>query len=261
MRTKSRYREIKSDIPPESPAPDIPEVTIDGQGPESIAAVSVEIPEEPPAADAAPDIRIGSDDSPEVTAAIEKMVAADESAQALKRQIEAQHQAELLRRLAARDPRLLSPDERLSLWKANGLSDRETDFLRENPEMADVPALLNHAAALALREHERDSDGYFDAVRANFEDGMRQLQSQAAATAPEFFRPEPPRPPREHPRIPYSAPVSRDVPSAIPRELNPGKITLTAEEVQAAKFSGISPSEYAVQKLKMLRAKSRGEIQ
>jgi hypothetical protein len=41
----------------------------------------------------------------------------------------------------------------------------------------------------------------------------------------------------------------------------PSKVTLTREELEAARFSNISPEEYAKNKLRMQRAKLTGEIQ
>lgn len=56
-----------------------------------------------------------------------------------------------------------------------------------------------------------------------------------------------------------SAPVSRDVPNSNGRRSTPGKVTLTAQEVEAAKISGISPEEYAKQKIRKQQMVDSGE--
>jgi hypothetical protein len=54
-----------------------------------------------------------------------------------------------------------------------------------------------------------------------------------------------------------SAPVSRDVPSTDGKPR--GKVRLTAQEVEAARVSGITPEEYATQKLKYAEMKANGQ--
>ena len=79
MRTKSKYREIKSNIPPveESAAENIPELKLNGVEAVPVAAVSAEIPPEPE-----PDLEA-------IAKAANEAATADEAALALKRQIEA----------------------------------------------------------------------------------------------------------------------------------------------------------------------------
>jgi hypothetical protein len=87
-------------------------------------------------------------------------------------------------------------------------------------------------------------------------------------STPKFFEPDPAlvppqRPVRNNSTI-VSAPVSRnggpsgDYNGGLPSD--PSKVHLSASEVEAARVSGISTMEYARQKLRMLEAKSRGEI-
>jgi|SRR5215813_12751452 len=239
-RLKSAYREKPQ--PELSPQPTIPEVKIDGHDePESIAAVSVDIPaaEQPNEA---------------VVAAVQGQEKADEAANALRKQIANLQRAEKLQR-----QHLMSLDEKIEFWREGGLSDREADFLRANP--ADMPDLIYYAANKALHEgYERDTEDYFEAVKENFQEGMKQLQAQAAANAPEFFRPPPPKQPAPGASaMTYSAPVSREVPTAGPRvETNPSQVRLSAEEVDIAKASGISLTEYARQKLRLEAEKRAG---
>jgi hypothetical protein len=70
---------------------------------------------------------------------------------------------------------------------------------------------------------------------------------------PKFFEPPPPKAPRAS-SAQYSAPVSREVPSAIPRsereQFDPTRVHLSVEEKEIARASKISETEYARQKLK-----------
>src|SRR5262249_29898754 len=80
-------------------------------------------------------------------------------------------------------------------------------------------------------------------------------------------RPQPqPQPRSEAPirqqrrAIPVSAPPTRDVPSLPTGRPTGGPVRLTPQQFEAAKFSGISPEEYARQLQKMNRMKASGEI-
>lgn len=56
-----------------------------------------------------------------------------------------------------------------------------------------------------------------------------------------------------------SAPVSREVPNSNGKRPASGKVTLTAAEVEAARISGISPEEYAKQKIRKQQMVDSGE--
>jgi hypothetical protein len=244
---------VKSAYKPKPSSPvDLPKVTIDGKEPESIAAVSV-------------DLSPGEEPSEAVQEALQEAAQADEAAAALKKQIEAVYAAEETQRQAALAANIhrLPLDEKIKIWQANGLSDAEADFLRQNPEVANHPEVSGWAANKAMHEgHQRDSAAYFQAVEENFQAAMRHMQAQASSPqVPEFFRAPPPRQPM--PRTPahfVSAPVTRgDVPDGTPRQLNnPGKVTLTAEQREAAKLSGITEVEYARHLLRLQKEKAAG---
>jgi hypothetical protein len=69
--------------------------------------------------------------------------------------------------------------------------------------------------------------------------------------------PAPPAPRRQS--LPVSAPVSRAVPSYQGgRSAVPSRVHLSAEERQAAAFSGISDTEYAANKIRLIQAKEAG---
>ena len=254
MRTKSKYREIKSNIPPveESAAENIPEMKLNGVEAEPVAAVSAEIPPQPE-----PDLEA-------IAKAANEAATADEAALALRKQLEQIRASEELQRqqaavmMAAQRP--LTREQKLEFWRQRGLSDEETRFLQANPEMIDHSAITNHAAAQALQAgHERDSEPYFAAVKTNFEEQMKRQQAQAA---PKFFEPPPQKAPAARsPAHIVSAPVSREVPSGGYREPNLSQVRLSPEEVEIAAASGISQVEYAKHKLRLMREKASGQRQ
>ena len=77
------------------------------------------------------------------------------------------------------------------------------------------------------------------------------------APTPEFFTPPPaPRPSR----VGYSAPVSRSIPSGgSGRRSSPGKVTLSPQEVEAAKITGLTIEQYAKEKIEYQRQLEAGE--
>jgi hypothetical protein len=61
-------------------------------------------------------------------------------------------------------------------------------------------------------------------------------------------------------KVSVSAPPSREVPSTSgTRNRDNGRVTLTTAEKEAAKIAGVSQEEYALQKLRLLEAKARGD--
>lgn len=56
-----------------------------------------------------------------------------------------------------------------------------------------------------------------------------------------------------------SAPVSREVPNSNGKRPTSGKVTLTAAEVEAARISGVTPEEYAKQKIRKQQMVESGE--
>ena len=157
--------------------------------------------------------------------------------------MEALVQAERMRhQMAAQRP--MSRDDKINLWRQQGLSDKEALFLRENPEMIDFPQISSLAANEALAAGiERDSEPYWKVVKHNFEKHMTQLKAQAEAAqkTPEFFQPPPPPAPQTNSTI-VCAPVSREAPGSRDREPIPTQVKLSPQELEIAKASGISPS-------------------
>jgi hypothetical protein len=247
-RLKSAYRE--------KPAEEIPPGLL-------TLAVPPDVPASEPPVIAAAEIESPQPESNPAAEAEEAAVKADEAALALKGQIEAAKRAEALQRQPALQPQPLptSREGRLSLWQSAGVNDNELQFLRDHPLMIDHPQLTQAAVQKALQDgSERDSPGYWKAVETNFEEIMDHAKAQAATQpTPEFFRPAPvPVAAKPSAASFVSAPVSREGGDRPARP--PTKVTLTAEEREAARFSGISEADYARNKLKMIGAKSRGEI-
>lgn len=56
-----------------------------------------------------------------------------------------------------------------------------------------------------------------------------------------------------------SAPVSREVPSTGSGQRQSGRVTLTRDQIEAAKIAGVSPAEYARQLVKLNEMKANGE--
>jgi hypothetical protein len=199
---------------------------------------------------------------------------------ALKRQIEAlrnseqlqrQHQEQMQQERLARAARLAdmrppSREEKLAAWKQNGLTPANEQFLIEHPEMIDHDQLTAYATQQALASGvEQDTDNFRRAVKTNFDTALRHLKAQAenADPTPAFFAP-PQAKPASEPAFRSalaSAPVSRDIPSAN-RDLSiSSRVSLSREEVEIAKASGITEKQYAENKIRMMRMKRDGSLQ
>lgn len=148
--------------------------------------------------------------------------------------------------------------QKLALWRSSGMSEEESAFLQRNPEMIDFSELTGFAVRRAQQAgYQRGTNEFSDAVKkifdANFSRPQGQAESPVMPQTPEFFRPPAPAAPKEAYIV--SAPVSRDVPGVTrPR----GRVTLSREEMEAARFSGLTPEEYAAQKQKYAEMRSDG---
>jgi hypothetical protein len=162
---------------------------------------------------------------PETPAVAVQIEPSSEASQALRRQLEAQQRAEELRRQQAAQAALpqqpLSREQRLELWKQQGLSEAEAQFLKDHPEMIDHPVITNQAATEAMQAgHRRNSTPYWEAVSMNFRNHLDRLQTQATTInpaeqpTPKFFEPPPPPAPPKAPSHLVSAPVSREAPGS-----------------------------------------------
>jgi hypothetical protein len=157
-------------------------------------------------------------------------------------------------------------EQKLASWKSQGLSESEERFLIANPELIDAPELTAFAANEAAQQgHARGSEEFMQATKENFHRHLAQAQAQqtdpAMTPTPKFFEPPPPKPMRQQ-AVPVSAPVSRELPSAIPPSEryveDPRRVTLSVDEKAIAKASGITETEYARQKIRLEREKREG---
>jgi hypothetical protein len=148
------------------------------------------------------------------------------------------------------------------------MSAEEEKFLTEHPQLIDHPEITRAAVAAADQHHKRGSESHDMATLQAFE---HLTQQQAATPAPEaivamqtptpkFFAPPTPKVPPPATHL-HSAPVSREIPNGQPRPETPSQVRLSPDELAIAKASGISASEYAKQKLRMLAGKRTGEVQ
>ena len=198
-----------------------------------------------------------------VAEAIAKASTADEATARLQRQLHELQRAEQFQRQAAMQNRPLSHNEKLASWKAAGMSDQDYTFLAENPDMVAHDRLTAAAAHQAAQEgHARDSDAHRKRTRQLFNEHFVKMQSgepAPPAPEPEFFRPPPPPEPRSAAAY-VSAPVSRGEVGGY-REPSPSSVKLSPDEREIARASGISETEYARNKIAMMRKQRTGEIQ
>jgi hypothetical protein len=230
---------------------------------------------------APPTSTVTTDTDPELAAYQKEVDKADEIAKAantallaqveklresetLQRQWAAQRELERQQRraqiMATRPP---SVEERMRWLKEAGLSVADRQMVLDTPGMLDHLEVADYAANQALQAgHQRDTDSYRASVRQNFQALMKHLQEEAAPVAGPF-RPSPSPPPAPSPKAngaQYSAPVTRD-PSGGERYQNPNQVHLTTDELAIASASGLTPREYALNKLKLQKLKREGQIQ
>jgi hypothetical protein len=189
------------------------------------------------------------------------------------RQLEAVRQAEQLQKQQYSH---LRPPQTREQWIAavmqqSGTTQAEAEFLLDHPQMMYQPKALSKALAdiTAQGLQRDDSPEFFQAVKERFGHHVERRQQKAARKAseqptPEFFQPPvpPPEPPAEQTQSAiFSAPVSRQVGSGGGYQPSLSSVRLTQEQQQIARASGISDTEYARQKLRMLQAQQAGIIQ
>ncbi len=246
MKVKTAYRSKKPNETTATPA-------------EPVEPAAVAIPPEPEVIAAAPVLEQTSEPQPQPAAATDALrarIAETERAMELNRQAQAQAQAAM----AAAQP--LSREQLLDAWRHSGVSAANLEFLERNPELIDGWQLTTYAANEAVRQgHKIDTDAHREATKKIFHEYLGNLQEQASVNGaemekpPEFFRPPQPRQPRREHIV--SAPVSREMPNRV----DPNKVHLSADEVEAARIAGVSVQEYARQKQLVEAARRRGELQ
>lgn len=175
--------------------------------------------------------------------------------------------------------------ERLSHWISEGMEEHEAQFFAANPLMIDYP---DKAVAAVKQAHQQGyqpgSDDYFSAVKSNF---AKRMENPAGAVdrvvdearvSPERTR-EPSAPAEDvfeydnarvvvsPKRVAVSAPPSRSDTIAASYmggrdyDLDRGRITLSQLQKEAARISGCSEQEYALQLIRLRDEKLAGNYQ
>jgi hypothetical protein len=206
---------------------------------------------------------------------------ADEATRALKARIAEIDQSQRLQREYQQqvDQANAQIDQIFNFWKQNGLSPDQQELFRADPTF--MIRLTDFAHNEAIKLHPINSPEYFEAGKKLFFEHLGHLQDQARQHAaapqpapetepmppnneqPPFFRPTPAPLPRRHEpsrRSVVSAPVSRESGLLSDGFDRKQQHTLSAAEAEAAKISGVTPTEYLKQKLKLQQMKANGEI-
>jgi pyruvate/2-oxoglutarate dehydrogenase complex dihydrolipoamide acyltransferase (E2) component len=260
LKTKTAYR-LPKDIPAE--ASNIPEIKDDPIQPSESVRINFDTSKaEPPVAVVAAD-EIPEPD--EASAALLKQLAALRASEQAQKEFATQVAAQ---RAAQAAPTPTLPDEpeaRIALWRSMGADEGDLAFLESNPALIADPALCRIAAGEAEQQgFQRGTEAHRQATKENFDRHLQAQQAQPAAAAepaPAFFAPRPtPAQERPGPASYVSAPVSRREVGGS-RELSPRSVRLSPQEQEMARASGISDTQYAEGKLRMLKAKAAGEIQ
>jgi hypothetical protein len=204
---------------------------------------------------------------------------ADEAADRLRDQLKALAQSEqaIRQHQAAQMAATQRPQTReqlLEQWRREGVSEANIDFLQGHPEMIDGWQLTVHSANRATQEgHTPDTDEHREATKRIFHKYISAGEKIAATghdpsldPTPEFFKAQPPAisAPRQPPSRSshYSAPVSREgSPGNYSSDDNPRSVRLSPDQLEAARVSGVTPTEYAKQLVRMRRMQASGETQ
>ena len=280
-------REYRRRVADNNPSPEIkdqiePEVEIVNSEikpePEAIKSESITAEQKPTAEYQQKEIP--QDDA--TTKALKARIAEIEAASELNRQRQAAYAEQLAQqqRAAQAQQAALPPtrEERLELWRSQGLiNEAEDKLLRENPAMIDHPDLAGGCAAEAIRRgYARGSPGFVSETKQLFNQAlpyykhalsggqtMPLVNEEPFAEARNAQAAQPPTRPQATPGRSgiVSAPVSRELPGHSDFENDPRSVCLSADQVEAARVSGISPAEYARQLIRMQRMRANGEIE
>ena len=149
------------------------------------------------------------------------------------------------------------------------IPERAKAWLRQHPEYVSDPVKNNTLVALhdvAKRQSGSEfTDAYFEKMEELLDLAPRGNGQVQHRPAPPVSAPAAPRyeaPPRQQQRstVPMSAPPSREAPSMASGRVPSRRVPLTPEQIDAARFSGISVEEYERQLRKMEAMKAAGQI-
>ena len=262
MAIKSAYREKLAEAPniPEEPPQPSETTRIEftngaGKAEPSVAIVSADEDPEPNEATAA---------------LLRQLQHLRDSEEALRQH----HAATIAARAAMAQQQQAQPptrEQKLAMWKQQGMDPEDARFLAENPQMVDLHDVTRVASEEAEQQgHERGTDAHRLATKEIFDRHVGHQQAQpaasvgpAAADPAGFF--EPPEPSAPSPAAPdraamYSAPVSRREAGGY-REPSPRQVKLSPIEQEIARNLGLSDVAYAEGKIRLQRAKANGEMQ
>jgi hypothetical protein len=172
----------------------------------------------------------------------------DDASEAFKRQIEALKESERIQQ------------ERAAAAQAPALTKKEMQFLKDNPDFLDDHEIAHQALMRAHRGgHVLDSDEFHSAVKEHWQ----ALRMPPARTSPASYDAP------DLPDLPEASERTRNVSAPVSRETQanggfnkygdrPGRITLSVQQKEAAKFSGLTEREYAEQLLRLREEQKNG---
>jgi hypothetical protein len=137
----------------------------------------------------------------------------------------------------------MGSDEEINSWQIPGIA---KDWAKNHRELMST----EHNRAKVFRAVQYLEQQY--GLRLDNPETYRRMDSEFGFTASE---PSPPPPESRRTSI-VSAPVSRETPAT--RQQNE-RVELTADQVEAARISGVTPAEYARQVLKLRQLEANGQ--
>jgi hypothetical protein len=173
----------------------------------------------------------------------------DDAGKALQRQIDALRQAETMQQQA--QIAKLAAEERRQHWLA------ATPGARKN-----IGALgaFHHAALTAgLADTSPEYFSFMESQLAELQQPTEAANNLAREMHERAAQSRTPEPPPRPSRVAYSAPVSHEIPTANGYRESNRKVTLTAQEQEMARVSGVTLEEYAKQKLRLRTMRETGE--
>jgi hypothetical protein len=178
----------------------------------------------------------------------------DDASLALRKQIDGANRSEQIQR-----------ERQQAAMLAHAANERRMSWLQS------TPGAKENAQALGRIHYDALNSGLVDTSPEYFsylEQRLAELQQPTTAAthlaqemqmraAQDRAAPPPPAEPKRSPV--YSAPVSRDVPSiGSGRRQSNSRITLTPQEVEMARISGVSLDTYAREKLRLAQMRADG---
>ena len=187
---------------------------------------------------------------------------------ALRERLREMETAETLNRQASQPPQYAAESQQQQPQQP-AMPPAVQKWLAEHPQYLDPnDAIAQTEISLATMKAARDGltwndDDFLPSIErylgiAPRTNGQTQPRPSPAPAAPPRHESPPVR--QQRSAVQMSAPVSRDSPSMTTGRPQGGPVQLTAEQREAARFSGISEQEYARQLQRMNQMKAAGQI-